>query len=69
MEWRDGFLLLCLTGMLFQLDIIPCTYDQSIITYALQTGGYFIKQLCSEAWLKGRLSMLLKLLTTASSWS
>ncbi|KAM3684180.1 hypothetical protein ACB098_11G025100 [Castanea mollissima] len=38
MEWRDGFLILCLTGMLFQLDIIPCTDDQSIVTYVLQMG-------------------------------
>ena len=48
MEWRDGFLILCLTGMLFQLDIIPCADDQSIITYALQMGRYFIKQLRYE---------------------
>ena len=32
-------------GMTFQLDIIPCTDDQSIVTYALQIGRYFIKQL------------------------
>ena len=38
MEWRDGYLILCLTGMLFQLDIIPCTDDWSIVTYVLQMG-------------------------------
>ena len=26
-------------GMAFQLDIIPCTDDQSIVTYALQIAG------------------------------
>ena len=40
--WNGG---ISLTGMLFQLDIIPCTTDQCIVTYALQMGRYFIKQL------------------------
>ena len=31
-------MILCLTGMLFQLDIIPCTDDRSIFTYVLQMG-------------------------------
>ena len=40
--WNGG---ISLTGMLFQLDIIPCTTDRCIVTYALQMGRYFIKQL------------------------
>ena len=59
MEWRDGFLILCLTGMLFQLDIIPCADDQSIITYALQMGRYFIKQL----WYEMKYNSFIKMCT------
>ena len=59
MEWRDGFLILCLIGMLFQLNIIPCTDDQSIITYALQMGRYFIKQL----WYEMKYNSFIKMCT------
>ena len=59
MEWRDDFLIQCLTGMLFQLDIFSYADGQSIITYVLQMGRYFIKQL----WYEMKYNSLIKMCT------
>ena len=45
--------------MLFQLDIFSYADGQSIITYALQMGRYFIKQL----WYEMKYNSLIKMCT------
>ncbi|KAL4598136.1 hypothetical protein ACB092_11G038100 [Castanea dentata] len=36
MEWQDDFLTLCLSRMSFKSETMPCRYDRSFVTNALQ---------------------------------
>ena len=91
MEWRDGFSILCLTGMFLQLDLNLLNQIPLIIgSLFVWDGDFFLPLLRLKplfalvflasnfgqfgnvgvrACLKGRLLMLLKPLTTASTWS
>ena len=92
MEWRDGFSILCLTGMFLQLDLNLLNQIPLIIgSLFVWDGDFFLPLLLLlkpllalvflannfgqfgnagvRACLKGRLLMLLKPLTIASTWS